>query len=558
MTKNLPAAIHRFASTMRAFLLLGAGLAALAGCSGGSPATSPQNMVGPRGPQGATQDVLTFHNDNARTGQNLNETILTPATVNMNTFGKLFVIPVDGQVDAQPLYAGAVNTPGGNTHNLLIVATEHDSVYAFDADNGAMIWQVSMLQQGETTSDDHGCGQVTPEIGVTATPVIDRSAGPSGTIYVVAMSKTGTGQYFQRLHALNLATGAEGFGGPQNVQATFSGNGDNSSAGMVVFDPGQYKERPGLLLLNGVVYTAWSSHCDSRPYTGWIMGYDQNSLVQVNVLNVTPNGNEGSFWNSGAAPASDASGNIFALQANGTFDTTMNASGFPSQGNFGNSFLKISTNNRLLAVADFFTPFNVVAENSVDQDLGSGGALVVPDQTDASSRIRHLAVGAGKDANIYVLDRDNMGKFNPASNSNAYQAISGALAGPVFSMPAYFNGVIYYGAVGDTIKAFHFSNARLASAPSSQTPTAFPYPGATPSISANGGSNGIVWAAENGGTAVLHAYDASNLANELYNSNQAAGGSDHFGQGNKFITPTVAHGKVYVGTINSVAVFGLR
>jgi len=507
-------------------------------------------------PAGPSQDVLTFHNDNARTGQNLNESILTPANVNMNAFGKLFVIGVDGKVDAEPLFASNV-IAGGSAHNLLIVATEHGSVYAFDADNGSPIWRASMLQPGETPSDDHGCSQVTPEIGVTATPVIDRSAGPNGTIYVAAMSKGGPGQYFQRLHALNLATGVETSGGPKNIQASFPGSGDNSSGGMVGFDPGQYKERPGLLLMNGVVYTAWSSHCDIRPYTGWLMGYDQNSLAQVSVLNLTPNGNEGAFWNSGAGPAADGNGNIFALEGNGTFDTTMDASGFPSQGNFGNSFLKISASNHSLAVSDFFAPFNVVAENSIDQDLGSGGALVLPDQMDANSRTRHLVAGAGKDSNIYLADRDNMGKFSPANNNNAYQVISSALGGPMFSMPAYFNGAIYYGAVGDSVKAFRLWNALLALAPSSQTSATFPYPGTTPSVSANGAASGIVWAAENGAVAVLHAYDANNLANELYNSNQATG-RDQFGPGNKFITPMIAHGKVYVGTTNGVAVFGLR
>ncbi len=516
----------------------------------------PQSIASlPITPAGPNQDVLTFHNDNARTGQNLNESILTTANVNMSTFGKLFTVPVDGKVDAEPLYAGNVGIPGGTAHNLLIVATEHGSVYAFDADNGSQIWHASMLQSGETPSDDHGCGQVTPEIGVTATPVIDRNAGPNGTVYVVAMSKKGAGQYFQRIHALNLATGVETSGGPKDIQASFPGNGDNSSGGMVVFDPGQYKERPGLLLMNGVVYTAWSSHCDIRPYTGWIMGHDQNTLAQVSVLNLTPNGNDGAFWNSGAGPAADAGGNIFVLEGNGSFDTTMNAGGFPSQGNFGNSFLKISTNGSL-AVSDYFAPFNVVAENAIDQDLGSGGTLVLPDQVDASARTIHLAVGAGKDGNIYLVNRDSMGKFNPANNT-AYQAIAGALGGPVFSMPAYFNGTIYYGPVGNPIKAFRLSNALLPPTPSSLTPSPFPYPGTTPSISANGPNNGIVWAAENNGVAVLHAYDATNLSNELYNSNQA-GGRDQFGPSNKFITPMITHGKVYVGTTNSVAVFGLR
>ncbi len=505
---------------------------------------------------GATPDVLTYHNDNARSGQQLSETILTPANVNAATFGKLFVIPVDGKVDAEPLYAGGIAIAGGS-HNVLVVATEHDSVYAFDADAGSTLWHVSMLLAGETTSDDRGCGQVTPEIGVTATPVIDLAAGPHGTVYVVAMSKSGAGQYFQRLHALDLTTGAEQFGGPMAVQATFPGTGDNSSGGSVVFDPAQYKDRPGLLLLNGAVYTAWSSHCDIRPYTGWMIGYNENTLAQTSVLNVTPNGNEGAFWNAGAGPAADANGNIFALVGNGTFDTTLNASGFPNQGDFGNSFLRISTSGGHLAVADYFTMFNEVAESAADEDLGSGGALVVPDLTDGLGRTRHLAVGAGKDAHIYVADRDNMGKFHPANNGNLYQDIGGALGGEVFSMPAYFGGVIYYGAVGDTLKAFPFSNALLASTASSHSATTFAYPGTTPSVSASGTGNGIVWAAENSNPAVLHAYNAANLAIELYNSNQAAGGRDQFGTGNKFITPMIANGRVYVGTTNGVGVFGL-
>jgi hypothetical protein len=529
----------------------------LTGCLAGNNATmstgpTPTPTPSPTPGSSRSNDVLTYHNDNARTGQMLNETILTPSNVNAASFGLLRVLSVDGKVDAQPLYVSNSGSP-----NLLIVATEHGSVYAFDADQGNIVWQKSMLLAGETPSDDHGCSQVTPEIGVTATPVIDRGAGPHGTIYVMAMSKNASGNYFQRMHALDLSTGNEQFGGSQTVSAMFPGNGDNSSGGQVVFDPGQYKERPGLLLLNGVIYTAWSSHCDIRPYTGWLIGYDQNTLAQTSVLNVTPNGNEGSFWNSGAGPASDSGGNIIALQANGTFDTTLNAQGFPSQGNFGNSFLKISTTNRQLAVADYFAMFNVSSENSVDQDLGSGGALVLPDLKDSSGATRHLAVGAGKDANIYVVDRDNMGKFNPANNSQIYQNVSGALGGPVFSMPAYFNGVLYYGAVGDNLKAFAITNARVAGNPSSQSAISFSFPGTTPSVSANGGAGGIVWAAENSSPAVLHAYDATNLANELYNSNQAVNGRDHFGAGNKFITPTIAHGKVYVGTTNGVGVFGL-
>jgi hypothetical protein len=441
-------------------------------------------------------------------------------------------------------------------HNVLYVATEHGSVYGVDADSGAALWQVSTLATGETPSDDHGCGQVTPEIGITATPVIDPKAGVHGTIYVIAMSKDGSGNYHQRLHALDVTTGVEEFGGPHEIQASFPGSGDNSSGGNVIFAPGQYEERVGLLLMNGVVYTAWTSHCDIRPYTGWIMSFDQSTLVPVSVLNVTPNGNEGAIWMSGSGLAADASGNIFLLDANGSFDSALDANGFPNQGDYGNAFLKVSTANQQLSVADYFEMFNQGTENGSDEDLGSGGALVLPDLKDAQGRTRHLAVGAGKDAHIYVVDRDAMGKFNPSTN-NIYQDIQGALSGAVFSMPAFFNNMLYYGAVGDSVKAYAISNARLASTAASQTSNAFGYPGATPSVSSNGTSNAILWAAENGSNAVLHAYDATDLSRELYNSNQASGGRDQFGTGNKFITPMITNGKVYVGTTNGVGVFGL-
>jgi PQQ enzyme-like repeat protein len=507
------------------------------------PGTTPPNAV------------VTFHNDNARTGQNLSETTLTPGNVNPSSFGKLFIIATDGKVDAQPLYLPNVNTPNHGMHNILYVASEHGTVSGFDADTGSVLWQVSTLPSGEKTSDDHGCSQVTPEIGVTSTPVIDPSAGPHGTIYVVAMSKDSSGNYHQRLHALDVTTGAEQFGGPKEIQASFPGSGDNSSGGSVVFAPGRYEERAGLLLVNGTVYTAWTSHCDQRPYTGWVIGYDQSTLAQVSVLNVTPNGSEGAIWMAGSGPASDTSGNIYLLDANGVFDTSLDARGFPIQGDFGNAFLKISTSDKQLAVADYFEMFNQSAENDADQDLGSGGALVLPDLNDSTGKARHLAVGAGKDGNIYLVDRDGMGGFNPKSN-NIYQQVSGAIAG-VFSMPAYFNNTLYYGAVKDQIKAFAINQARLSTTPSSHTSHKFPYPGATPSISANGTSSAILWAAENDDPAVLHAYDATNLAKELYNSSQAADARDELSEGNKFIVPTVVNGKVYIGTINGVGVFGL-
>jgi hypothetical protein len=338
------------------------------------------------------------------------------------------------------------------------------------------------------------------------------------------------------------------------IVASFPGTGAGSSGGSVLFAPGQYEERAGLMLLNGQIITAWTSHCDIDPYTGWIVAYNASTLARVSVLNVTPNGSRGGFWMAGAGPASDAAGNIYLLDGNGTFDTTLNGNGFPSQGNFGNAFLKISTSSGL-AVADYFATFDTVAKSNGDTDLGSGGTLVLPDLIDGTGQTRHLAVGAGKDADIYVVDRDSMGKWNSSSNL-IYQDISGALGNSVFSMPAYFNNTVYYGAVGTTLKAFSIVNARLSTAAVSASPGAFTYPGTTPGVSAAGGANAIVWAVENTSPAVLHAFDARDLSRELYNSNQAPAGRDAFGAGNKFITPTIANGHVYVGTTNGVARFG--
>jgi hypothetical protein len=500
------------------------------------------------------QDVLTYHNNNGRTGLYSAESTLTLSNVNSASFGKLFTVSVDGLVDGEPLYLSAVPISGSGTHNLLIVVTENDSVYAFDADTGSAIWHISALKSGETPSDDRGCSQVTPQIGITSTPVISRPKGSNGVIYTVAMSKDSSGNYHQRLHALDATTGNELYNGPVDISAKYPGTGDNSSGGFVVFDPAQYKERSGLLQMGNTIYLTWASHCDIRPYTGWIMGYNATTLKQTTVLNVTPNGNEGAIWGAGAGLSADGSGNLFFLDANGVFDTTLNSGGFPDSGDYGNAFIRLTTKGGL-AAADYFEMYNGVQESDSDTDLGSGGGILLPNMKDASGTIWQLAAGAGKDSNLYAVNRTSMGKFNSSSN-NIYQELAGALPGGIWSMPAFSNGRLYFGPVGQPLMEFQFKNARLLTSAVAKTTNSFGYPGTTPSVSSNKGANAIVWASENTNPAVLHAYNGATLV-ELYNTNQAANGRDHFGAGNKFIIPMIANGKVYVGTTNGVGAFGL-
>src|SRR5271167_2724018 len=380
--------------------------------------------VGQQGFIGYAGDVVTYHYSPTRQGQNTQESTLTLSNVNSTSFGKVGFFPVDGKVDAQPLYLYRLPL-GAHAQNTLFVVTEHGSAYAFDADGGTQSWKVSTLAPGETTSGDHGCSQITPEIGITATPVIDHQKGPHGAMYLVAMSRDSSGNYHQRLHALDLITGAELFGGPVEITATYPGTGDGSQNGMVIFAPGQFAERAGLLELGGVIYIAFTSHCDFRPYTGWVMGYNATTLAQTSVIDVTPNGNEGAIWMAGTGLAGDANGNIYFLDGNGTFDTTLNAQGFPVNGDYGNGFIKLSTSGGL-AVADYFNMHNTVNESNADEDLGSGGAILLSDLMDSNKQVHHLAVGAGKDSNIYVVNRDNMGKFNPNNDNAIYQELDGA------------------------------------------------------------------------------------------------------------------------------------
>lgn len=483
--------------------------------------------------------VLTYHNDVARTGQNLRETALTPASVSSGQFGQLFSYPVDGQVYAQPLYMPGVVIPGKGIHNIVFVATEHDSVYAFDADNdlGAPLWHVSFLEPAQNViaaqASELECEAITPEIGITGTPVIDPA---TNTLYVAAMTEEGSnGQFVHRLHALDVATGAERPGSPVEIQASVPGAGDGN--GTVQFKPWLYKERAGLLLLNGTIYTAWSSHCDSGDYHGWIIGYDAKTLHQTAAFVATPNAYAGAFWQSGAAPAADASGSLYIVSGNGVFDAASGGS------DFGESILKLSGG---LAASDYFTPYNADALSDQDIDLGSSGALLLPDEAGSVAH-PHLLVTGSKAGTVYLADRDQLGHFQPDNNNQIVQSLTDSV-GSLFGIPVYFHNTIYFSAAQDQVKAFSISNGLLSAAPVSASTSTLPAPGSVPSISANGVSGGILWSID--GEAQLLAYDATDLSHLLY---QGSTGSFI-----KFSTPTVANGKVYVGTFASVLVFGLK
>ncbi len=497
--------------------------------------------------------VTTYHNDNFRTGQNVAETVLSPSNVNHVQFGKLFTHGVDGYVYAQPLYLPNVSIPGRGVHNVVFVATQHDSVYAFDADNNSgsnanPLWAVSFTNPtaGITTlsSNDVSCTDIVPEIGITGTPVIDPS---TATLYVVVKTKE-SGKAVQRLHALSVGTGGEKFGGPVVIHASVSGSGLGGNGTTVTFDPLKANQRPGLLLQNGVVYIGWAGHCDNGPYHGWLMAYNASTLEQLGVFNSTPNGTTGGFWQAGAAPASDSSGNVFVATGNGSFDGATE---------FSDSILKLKLGTGLQR-HDYFTPYNQAALNANDLDLGSGGTLLIPD--DQPGAHPHILVQAAKEGKIYLVDRDNMGGFNFAGDTQIVQSIPYSVGG-MWSMAAYWNSTVYLLGSFDVLRAFVLSNGLLSKSPIAMGNTVFGFPGATPSISANGSNHGIAWVLQTDqfqvrGRAVLRAYDATNLV-ELYNSNQNVR-RDSPGPAVKFTVPTVANGKVYVGTENGLSVYGLR
>jgi hypothetical protein len=507
----------------------------------------------------AQVNVVTYHYDNARNGQNLHETTLTPTLVQQSTFGKLFAQPVDGQIYAEPLVLANVKISGQGTHTVVYVVTENDSVYAFDGNsntgnNANPLWHTSFINpaQGITTvpSSDYGTDAIYPQVGITGTPVIDPKIG---TLYVVAATKE-NGVYYQRLHALDVTTGAEKFGGPVVISGQVKGTGSGSSGGYISFDPFRSNQRPGLLLLNGSIFITWASHGleDEFTYHGWVIAFNETTLAQVGALCITANGDQGGIWQSGDGPAADTLGNIFLMTGNGTFDANTGGS------DYGMSYVKIATKGNL-SVADYFTPYNEYQESEEDLDLGSGGALLLPYQS--GSNTPYLAIGAGKDGTLYVLNRNNMGHFNASGNTQIVESITNAFNGHgLFSGPAYWNGYLYFCAANDVLRIYQMQNGLVSSSPIAIGATTFGAPGATPVISANGTTDGIVWAIDPSGyptaaPAVLHAINPTTGV-ELYNSSQA-GSRDTAGAAIKFTPPTVANGKVYVPTAVELDVYGL-
>ncbi len=524
-------------------------------------------------PTSAPPNVTTFHNDNTRAGANTNEFLLTLANVNVNTFGRLFSYALDGYVYAQPLYVANLNVPGQGVHNVVFVATEHDSIYALDADsnagpNGGVLWHVTPgiapLSNNHEFGQRYGNGNyldIVPEVGITGTPVIDPVAG---VLYVNVLSREvgATTNYYHRLHALSLTNGMELPNSPVVVSASVPGRGVDSSNGVVRFNARQENARPGLTLAGGLVYVAYGSFADTDPYHGWVIGFNATTLQPVTnlVYNTTPNATvaafganaaEGALWMAGDGLCVDAATNLYFETGNGSFSANTNG------GDYSDSFVKLATTNGL-RVADYFTPYNQAGLSAADEDLGSGGPLLLPDAVGGTAH-PHLLVGCGKEGKIYLLDRDNLGKYNPAADTQIVQEIPNAVGG-TWSCPAYFNGLIYYQGLGDVLKAFAISNSVIATTPVSAAATSYGGAGGTPSISASGMGNAIAWSLQpdafaSGGPAVLHAYNATNLAQELYNSSLNPT-RDNPGGAVKMTTPTIANGKVYVGGQYVLSVFG--
>jgi hypothetical protein len=494
----------------------------------------------------ASTAVLTYHNDVGRTGQYTVETTLTPSNVGASTFGKKFSQPVDSYVYAQPLFVPGL-TIGGGTHDVVFVETEANSVYAFDADaEEPVLWHTN-VGTALSCSDLDDCGDLVPGAGITGTPVIDPS---TQTMYLVALTKDSSGSH-HRLHALDLTTGAEKFGGPVEVAPTVPGTGANSDGGMIVFDPSTHYQRCALLLTGGVVYIGVGANAESDSDNhGWILGYRASDLTATMTFCTSPDDYWSSMWQSGGGLSSDADGYVYGESANGTFDVNTGGS------DYGDSALKLDSTGK---VVDYFTPHDQADLSNNDIDFGSANALVLPDQT---GPVAHELLASGKPGILFLLDRDGMGHFQSGSDSQIVQSVSafpntsGVTSG-IFASPVYWNGTVYASGIGGGVQAYALGAGKLSSSPTSQNiHQQFRFPGATLAVSSSGTAAGILWVLD-GNAGVLYAYDATNVAMELYDTTQAASGRDTPGQPVKFAVPTVAGGHVYVGTQTELDVYGL-
>jgi hypothetical protein len=525
-------------------------------------------------PRGVSQtavpvNVPTWRYDNTHAGANTQETALTQANVNPAEFGKLFSLAVDGYVYAQPLYISGLTMADGLVHNVLFVATEHDSVYAFDADsnggaNAQPLWKASMLSVAHGTaaggstvpSSDLGSRDIVPEVGITSTPVINPAAN---TLYLVSKTKE-AGNYVQRIHALNLITGAEQAGSPSApITAAVSGTGNGSSGGRLQFSPLWQLNRVALDLWNGHIYVAFGSHGDNGPWHGWLMAFDAQTLIQTGAVCLSPNGYGNGVWGAGAGLPIDAlssNGRMFLVTGNGSFTSYP-----PVNGNtdYGDSIVRLDLSNGGVVPSDAFTPFNQSSLSSSDADQGSGGVLMLPDQQGSHP---HMLIQVGKEGRILVVDRDNMGGYMPggSSNINILQDISGQVQG-LWSTPAYWNGHVYLWGRSDTLKMFDLNSGVLSITPTSNSTIRSNFPSPSPVISSNGSQNGIVWAARSdaystGGSEILYAFNANDLTSPIYESDTNAV-RDDAGQANKFVVPVVTNGKVYLGAAYQVDVYGL-
>ncbi len=531
-------------------------------------------MVAPGGRCAAQVSVLTQHNDIGRTGQNVHETSLSPANATPAAFGKLFTRVVDGVIYAQPLYMQNVTIPTKGTHNVVFVATENDTVYAFDADtnggiDGVPLWVASLTTPahgaapGATAVPSIDIGEdISPTIGITGTPVIDPA---NGTLYVVSFSKE-KGAYVLRLHALKITSGQEQKSSPATIEASVAGTGNGSSDGKLTFDPMWENQRPGLLLLDGVVYIGFAAHGDQGPWHGWVLAYSEAYMTQVAAYCASPGGVGSGFWMSGAGLAADTDdasadpmGRLFVVTGNGDFSATSAAQ---TGADFGDSVLKLSLQKSALAVGDSFTPSNQQSLDTGDGDLGAGGAVVIPD-TDATT---HLLLQAGKEGKIYLLNRENLGSYHTPDQvvqELANGTTSSSWGAGLWGLPAYWNKTVYYPGRNAPLQAFALRNGLLSTTPTSTTTELLSYPAPTPSVSANGTENGLVWLLEASNAdapgAVLEAYEATNLQKMTFSS-QTNASRDGLGAGVKFAIPTVANGKVYAASTatnaSSGAVYG--